>query len=129
MGDGLAVFRDAEINLIGPTPPTVSSTTHRRLVLIRQILGSVTQFEKAMLVAKLRGARERKKAVTGKCGGRMNYVERHAAMVAMAKKLAPYPVNGRKRSLREIAADLEVAGHVAASGKQFGAAIARMIAA
>jgi hypothetical protein len=38
--------------------------------MIRQILGSVSQFEKAMLVAKLKGARDRKKAVTGKCGGR-----------------------------------------------------------
>ena len=56
-------------------------------VMIRQILGAVSQFEKAMLVAKLRGARERKKAVTGKCGGRKSYAERDAAMVALAKKL------------------------------------------
>jgi hypothetical protein len=28
-------------------------------------------------------------------------------MVALAKKLARYPVNGRKRSLREVAAELE----------------------
>jgi hypothetical protein len=33
-------------------------------VMIRRILGSVSQFEKAMLVAKLKGARERKKALT-----------------------------------------------------------------
>jgi DNA invertase Pin-like site-specific DNA recombinase len=37
--------------------------------MIRQILRSVAQFEKAMLVSKLRGARERKKRETGKCGG------------------------------------------------------------
>jgi hypothetical protein len=36
--------------------------------MIRQILGSVRQFEKAMLVAKLKGARDRKKAEIGKCG-------------------------------------------------------------
>jgi hypothetical protein len=52
------------------------------------------------------------------------------AMVALVKKLARYPVNGRKRSLRKIAAELEVADHVAASAKQFGAAaVARIIAA
>jgi hypothetical protein len=49
--------------------------------------------------------------------------------VALAKKLARYPVNGRHRSLREIAAELEVAGHVTSKGTPYGAAaIARMIA-
>ena len=38
--------------------------------LIRQILGAVAQFEKASLVAKLRGARERKRAAGGRCEGR-----------------------------------------------------------
>ena len=97
--------------------------------MIRQVLGAVSQFEKAALVAKLRAARERKKPATGKCGGRKSYVERDAAMVALAKKLARYPVNGRKRSLRDVAAELETAGHVAKGGKRFGAAaIARMVA-
>jgi hypothetical protein len=36
----------------------------------------------------------------GGCGGRKSFAERDAAMVALAKKLARYPVNGRKRSLR-----------------------------
>jgi hypothetical protein len=31
-------------------------------------------------------------------------------MVALAKKLARYPINGRKRSLRDVAAELEAAG-------------------
>jgi DNA invertase Pin-like site-specific DNA recombinase len=35
-------------------------------VLIRQILGAVAQFDKAMTVAKLRGARERKRRKTGR---------------------------------------------------------------
>ena len=70
-------------------------------MLIRQVLGAVSQFEKAALVAKLKSARDRKKRETGKCGGRKSYAERDGAMVMLAKKLARYPVNGRKRSLRE----------------------------
>jgi hypothetical protein len=66
----------------------------------------VAQFEKVALVAKLRAARERKKAATGKCGGRKSYAERNAATVALAKKLARYPINGRKRSLRDVAPSL-----------------------
>ena len=49
--------------------------------------------------------------------------------VALTKKLARYPVNGRKRSLRDIAAELEAAGHVTSAGTRYGAAaVARMIA-
>jgi hypothetical protein len=97
--------------------------------MIRQVLGAVSQFEKAALVAKLRAARERKKAATGKCGGRKSYVERDAAMVALAKRLHRYPVNGRKRTLRDIAAELETAGHVSIAGTRYGAAaVARMVA-
>jgi hypothetical protein len=82
-----------------------------------------------MLVAKLRGARERKKAITGKCGGRKNYLERSPDAVALAKKLARYPTNGRRRSLREVAAELEAQGHVSLAGARYTAtAIARMVA-
>ena len=63
----------------------------------RQILRSVSQFEKAMLFAKLRGARERKNAQTGKCGGRKSYAERDPKAVLLAKKLARYPVGAQSR--------------------------------
>jgi hypothetical protein len=39
-------------------------------------LGAVSQFEKAMLVAKLKGARDRKRAKHGKCEGAKAYSER-----------------------------------------------------
>ena len=117
------------VTLIAADSPDAFLDQTPTAVLIRQVLGAVAQFEKAAVVAKLKGARDRKRRETGKCGGRKSYVERSAAMVALAKKLARYPVNNRKRSLREIAAELEAQGHVAASGKPFGAtAIARMIA-
>ncbi len=50
-------------------------------------------------------------------------------MVVLPKKLARYPVIGQKRSLREIAAQLEAQGHVSTGGKPFAAAaaVARMV--
>jgi DNA invertase Pin-like site-specific DNA recombinase len=42
-------------------------------VLMRQIFGAIAQYEKAMIVAKLRGARERMKAKEGRCEGRKPY--------------------------------------------------------
>jgi DNA invertase Pin-like site-specific DNA recombinase len=116
------------VTLIAADSPDAFLDDTPTAVLIRQVLGAVAQFEKAALVAKLRGARERKKRETGKCGGRKSYAERDAAMVALAKKLARYPVNGRNRSLRGIAAELEKADYVAASGRRYeAAAISRMI--
>ena len=126
---GWQFLKDAGITLIAADSPDAFLDDTPTAVMIRQILGSVSQFEKAMLVAKLRGARDRKKAATGKCGGRKSYQERDAEMVAIAKKLARYSVGGRKRSLRDVAAELEARGYVASSGKAFGAAaVARMIA-
>lgn len=98
-------------------------------VLIRQVLGAVAEFDKAALVAKLRGARERKRRSAGKCEGRKSLAETSPETVALAKKLARYPVNGRKRSLRDVALALEAAGHVTSKGSRYGAAaVARMIA-
>lgn len=43
--------------------------------LIRQILGALAEWEKSQLVLKLRSARQRKKAKTGRCEGRPFYGE------------------------------------------------------
>jgi DNA invertase Pin-like site-specific DNA recombinase len=127
---GWRFLRDAGITLIAADSPDAFLDETPTAVMIRQILGSVSQFEKAMLVAKLKGARDRKKRDTGKCGGRKSYEERNPEMVALAKKLARYTINGRKRSLRDIAAELEGSGHVAPGGNRYSAtAVARMIAA
>jgi hypothetical protein len=118
------------ITLVAADSPDAFLDETPTAVLIRQVLGSAAQFEEAALVAKLRGARDRKKAIiTGKCGGRMSYAERSPETVALAKRLARYPVNRRKRTLREIATELETAGHVALTGQRYGsAAIARTVA-
>jgi hypothetical protein len=89
--------------------------------MIRQIFGSVSQFEKAMLVAKLKGTRDRNKAATGNCGGRKSYagaapIWSDWGRVTWSPWRSRYPVNGKKRALREIAAELAEQGHVVASG-------------
>jgi hypothetical protein len=50
--------------------------------------------------------------------------------VALAQKLSRYHLKGHARSLRDIAAELEAAGHVTRKGTRYGAtAIIRMIGA
>ena len=66
---------DAPDHFINETPTAV---------MVRQILGAVSQFEKASLVEKLRKARERKRIETGRCEGRKPVPE---AVVKEAKRL------------------------------------------
>ncbi len=125
---GWRFLRDTGINLIAVDSPASFLDETPTAVLIRQVLGAVSQFEKAALVAKLKAARDRKKAATGKCGGRYSVAESSPQTVALAKKLARYPVHGQKRSLRDVAAELEAAGYVTGAGTRYGAAaVARMI--
>ena len=80
------------------------------------------------LVAKLKGARDRKRATGVKVEGRKSYAEMDPDMVRLAKRLHRYPVNGKRRSLRDISRTLAQLGHVASSGKPFDAkSIARMV--
>src|ERR1035438_1929655 len=61
-----------EITLISVTEPDLGSTDPTR-VMFRQILGAIHQYEKTMIVLKLRGARVRAKARDGRCEGAKPY--------------------------------------------------------
>jgi hypothetical protein len=88
-------------------------------VLIRQILGAVAQFDKAMTVAKLRGVRERKRRKTGeKAEGRKSYAEVNPEMVVLARKLSE---QRPKLSLRQISAQLSAAGYRTPKGNPYSA--------
>jgi DNA invertase Pin-like site-specific DNA recombinase len=93
-------------------------------VLIRQVLGAVSQFEKAMIVSKLRLARDRKRAATGKCEGRKSHAEANPGAVALARKLHRQNRETHKRlSYRKIAAEMFKQKHMAASGKPYSASV------
>jgi DNA invertase Pin-like site-specific DNA recombinase len=90
---------------------------------MRQIAGSFAQYEKARLVKKLRDARKRKRAETGKCAGRKSYAEARPDTVALAKQL-----KGDGLSYRKIATALAARVHVTGSGKQYVAsAVQKML--
>jgi DNA invertase Pin-like site-specific DNA recombinase len=127
---GHDMLKAKEIALIAASAPTFFVEDTPTAVLVRQVLGAVAQFDKATTVARLAAARQRKRIATGvKVGGQKSYAERSPEVVALAKKLARYPVNGRKRSLRDVAAELEAQGHLTAAGKRYAAtAISRMLA-
>jgi DNA invertase Pin-like site-specific DNA recombinase len=113
------------IALIPATAPDFFTEDTPTAVLVRQVLGAIHQFEKTSLVAKLKAARDRKKATTGKCGGRRSYFEARPDVVALARELSD-----RGMSLRKISAALAERGHLTGGGKPYMAsAVQAMLAA
>ena len=55
--------------------------------MVRQILGAVLLIREGSLIAKLRGARDRKRAAQGKCEGRKSHAEVRPETVALARRL------------------------------------------
>jgi len=106
------------ISLIPATAPEFFTEDTPTAVLVRQVLGAIAQFEKASLVAKLKAARDRKKAATGKCEGRKTYAERDPELVKAAKALA---AQRPRLSLRQIAASLAEQGFAIAPGRPYPA--------
>jgi DNA invertase Pin-like site-specific DNA recombinase len=72
---GYRELKKLKIQLIPVDTPDYFTGDSPSLTMIRQILGSVAEFEKSNLVSKLRGARDRVKAKTGKCEGRKSLKE------------------------------------------------------
>ena len=99
---------------------TDSSDPSRKIM--RQIAGSFAEYEKARLVAKLRAARERRRAATGKCEGRKAWAEINPELVREAKRLRRRSPKGHQRSLREVAAELAKLGFLNERRSQFSAA-------
>lgn len=126
---GFAMLQARGIELIAVDSPSSFLDDTPTAKLVRQVLGAITEFDKAMTVAKLRGARERKRATGVKVEGRKSYIETAPEMVKEAKRLRrKSPKTGEQRSLREISAELASMGFVTSAGKPYGAeAIRRMI--
>ena len=119
---GFAKLQELGIELVAADSPNAFLDDGPTSKLIRQVLGAVAEFDKAMTVAKLRGARERKRRETGKCEGRKSHAEMRPEVVREAKRLRrASPLNGERRSFRKISAELAAMGHLTARGTPFSA--------
>ena len=68
----LADLRKHGFTLVSVAEPDLMANDPTR-VLLRQMMGAVAQYDKSMIVTKLRAARMRKKARTGRCEGAKPY--------------------------------------------------------
>ena len=85
--------------------------------LVRQVLGAIAEYDKVMTVQKLRAARNRKKALTGKCEGRKSYHESDPELIAEIKRLRRKPRNGKRLSLKKCLESLTSSGFTTSTGK------------
>jgi DNA invertase Pin-like site-specific DNA recombinase len=113
---GFERLRGRGINLIAVDSPNAFLDNTPTAKLVRQVLGAIAEFDKAMTVAKLRGARDRKRKTQGKCEGRKSLAEMHPSVVREAKRLGrASPKSGERRSLRKIAKELARIGEALAA--------------
>jgi DNA invertase Pin-like site-specific DNA recombinase len=108
---GYQYLRNLGITLIAADEPDAFTSDTPTQVLIRQILGAVSQFQKAELVAKLPAARARKRARGGHADGRPPAQEAARALATRLRR--------KDLSLRAISAKL-AEKDLLASGKPYG---------
>jgi len=87
--------------------------------LIRTIMGAFAEYDKTMIVAKLRASRERIKLKTGKCEGRKGYneTEQGRAILERINDLRRSPENGKRLTWQQIADQLNMEGVLTMDGK------------
>jgi DNA-binding MarR family transcriptional regulator len=87
IGETYALLRKRGIEIIAADSPTAFQDDTPTAKLIRQVLGAISEFDKAMTVAKLRGARDRLRTeMRKKVEGRKSHSEQRPEVVAIAKQ-------------------------------------------
>ena len=115
-------LRSLGVELVPTSAPDFFTTDTPTAVLVRQVLGAISQFEKASLVAKLRAARERKTAAGGRGSGRFTYAQKVPEVVALVREL-----HGQRQSLRQISKTLAAQGHLTGGGRPYTATAVQMV--
>jgi len=116
-------LRDASVRVVAAdsgTDLTVADDDPTRK-LIRQVLGAVSEFEKSVLVLKLRAARERIRRVRGRCEGAKSYgtYPGEGAIVERMRQLRRKPAKAKRASLADIAETLNEQGFRNRAGREW----------
>lgn len=79
----IADLRRRHVNLVSVKEPDLCIDDPGRK-LLRQIMGAIAEYDRAMITSKLSGARKRMKLATGRCEGRKPYGDRAGETEAIA---------------------------------------------
>jgi DNA invertase Pin-like site-specific DNA recombinase len=121
---GFRRLREAGITLIAADAPNSFLDDTPTSNFIRQVLAAVQELDRAMTVAKLKGAKDRKRAAGGKAEGRKSYAEKVPATVERARALRATGL-----TLKQITDQMTAEGFKTNTGSPYQmTAIGRMIA-
>jgi DNA invertase Pin-like site-specific DNA recombinase len=126
---GILLLIERGVRVLTAGGDDLTDTSDPSRVMMRQIAGSFAQYEKTRLVAKLRAARERKRAVAGKCEGRKSIAELRPDVVLEAKRLRRKLPKGGRMSLRDVAAELAKRGYLNERGNPFSPSVVQSMLA
>jgi len=122
----LAEFRKQSFELVSVAEPDLCSDDPSR-TMVRQIFGAISQYERAMIVSKLRGARQRMRAKTGRCEGVKPYgmldgeVDKLNRLLAIRASGSNYETTARQLNAEGI--------KTRSGGKWFAATVRKIILA
>jgi DNA invertase Pin-like site-specific DNA recombinase len=112
-----------QFDLVSVTEPDLCSDDPTR-TLMRQVLGAFSEYERSMIVLKLRGARQRMKKKSGRCEGRKPYGRTLAERETIQRMKA---LRGGRYSYEQIAAALDGEGLPPRSGDKWNAIVVNRI--
>jgi len=115
------MLKSLGISIIPASAPDFFTEDTPTAVLVRQVLGAISQFEKASAVAKLAAARKRKREQEGRCEGRKPLSETKPEVVALARKLRRRKPKRGQLSLREVSKLLAAQGFLNERGRPYAA--------
>lgn len=95
--------------------------------LVRQVLGAIAEYDKTMIVMKLRAARERARVTRGKCEGRKGYLEAAPEVVQAIKTMRRRRKGVRQMTCEMVAYELNRQGFMTLTGKSFSGQTVRNI--
>jgi DNA invertase Pin-like site-specific DNA recombinase len=125
---GILALINRGVRVITASGDDLTDDSDPSRTMMRQIAGAFHQYEKARLVAKLKAARDNKRAEGGKADGRKRWIDIKPAMVQEAKRLRGTSLRPAM-SLRQIALELEKRGYLNERGAVFSPpSIASMLA-
>ena len=121
-------LQELGIQLIAVDSPTTFTEDTPTAELVRSLLGAVSQFEKATVVARLASGRERKKRLTGKGQGRKRLTDMHPELQNIARQLRrKCRKTGKRLSYDKVAAALYEQGYATSKDNQYSAATVKSL--
>ena len=124
-------FRQLGVTVYDASGTELTADDDPTKVLIRQLLGAIAQFDKSVIVRKLRAARDRRRKQDGRCEGRKPYGSTPSEKIILEQiiLLRRKPRNGKRLSFQKIANHLNEDGCLSRTGCEWKGTTIRNIVA